>query len=113
MKIQIKTLGLVLITTIALGFVAGCGSDVPPVEVASKQDVNKMTDLRKFYDSAGGDYSKLTEDQKKQFLDFTKGNQSAVDNLWRTMGFNKGKSAVAPNSTDEARKRQMQAGGGG
>jgi len=115
MKINTKFAGLLLAVFLVAGPLTGCGAGKQPVEVASKQDVSAMENLRKSYDSVGGDYSKLSDDQKKQFLDFTKGNQAAVDSMWATMGrgvgAGPGPGAGTPNSAEEARKRQT--GGSG
>jgi len=113
MKTDLKNAGILLVALAATGFVAGCGAGKQSVEVASKQDVASMETLRKAYDSVGGDYSKLSAEQKKQFLDFTKGNQAAVDSMWKTMSVAVGVPSGTPNTAEEARKKQMRGGPGG
>jgi len=114
MKIQIIKLVPILLALTTVSFTVGCGAGKQPVEVASQQDVDAVKDLRKAYDSAGGDYTKLTDFQKKQFLAFTKGDQAAVDSLWKTMGTRVGGGGQTPppNSAEEARKKQMHGGPG-
>jgi hypothetical protein len=115
MNIDVKKAGVLLVALISIGGMNGCGSGGPQaVETASKDEVAKMAQLRSIYDSVGGDYSKLSEDQKKQFLDYSKGSQSQVDSMWNVMGKHKpveGGPAPTPNSVEEARKRQMGHGG--
>ncbi len=82
---QISKLGLILVAVVGVGSIVGCNSGPPAVEKASKEEVDKIVGLRKIFDSVHGDYSQLSPDQKKQFLDYCKGDQTKVDHMWAFM----------------------------
>ena len=112
---QIKKVGLILLALGMTGAIVGCGAGGPQaVEKASDQEVAKVAELRKIFDSVHGDYSQLSDAQKKTFLDYAKGDQHAVDQQWAFMKNPKGgaPAQAAPSPSEEMRQKQMQHGGG-
>jgi len=97
-KMQISKLGLILIAVVGAGSIVGCNSGPPAVEKASPEEVNKIVGLRKIFDSVQGDYSQLTPDQKKEFLDYSKGDQKKVDSLWSFMKNPRGGGVEKPGA---------------
>ena len=79
---ELKKIGALLLAASAIFMVVGCSTGPQQIETASKTEVSQMADLRKAFDSVGGDYNKLTDAQKKQFLDYSHGKQGDVDRLW-------------------------------
>jgi hypothetical protein len=82
---QFKLGGAILLSIVTITALTGCGSGPPAVEQPSASAVADMQALRGIFDSVQGDYSKLSADQKKKFLDYSQGDQAKVDHLWAFM----------------------------
>jgi hypothetical protein len=95
---QISKVALGLLALLSASFMTGCGAQAPEVVMPAAKDVADMKSLRVMFDSVNGDYSKLNDDQKKQFLAFGHGNQSEVDHIWAFMQNPRGGSGAGGES---------------
>ena len=89
------------LTTLSLlvalcGPMAGCSAGDAPIIKANAQQVADMQKLRSLFDSVHGDYSKLSDADKKVFVDYAKGDQSKVDHIWSLMLNPKGGGGGSP-----------------
>lgn len=92
---QLRKMGAFLLSVVFISALIGCGASEQPIQQASDQEVAQMKELRTIFDSVKGDYNQLTPDQKKKFLDYTKGNQAQADGVWDHMKNPRGKSSDA------------------
>jgi hypothetical protein len=78
---KLKFLVLAGVLSVALGVITGCDTGSQPVEKPTAQQVDQMKSLREIFDKHNHDPSQFTPEEKKQFLDYEKGDQAKVDQL--------------------------------
>ena len=93
-----KALAIVL-AGLAAFLVVGCGAGNQAVVEPDQKQVDTLKTLRGYFDGVHGDYSQLTADQKKAFLDYSGGDQQKVDSLWAFMTNPRGGGVVKPNAS--------------
>lgn len=77
-------------------FVAGCSEPAGPDPKVEQARMQSAQMLRGLFDGAGGDYSKLTADQKAEFVKANGGDEAKAEAAWKVMKYG---SAAAPKGT--------------
>lgn len=89
---------LTIATAIFIGSVilVGCGSEAGPDPTDQKQNVANAQSMRSYFEKAGGDYEKLTPEDKAAYVAVSGGEEKAKQN-WDLMKNGPGRS----DSTDK------------
>ncbi len=103
MKMHCRQILIFLVAAAALWNLAGCGVGDQPVIKASNQEVSDIKKIRAIFDKVHGDYSQLSDADKKVWLDYEKGDENKVKAAWNQMlhpqGGPGGANASRPFST--------------
>ncbi|MFM9872696.1 MAG: hypothetical protein ACKVQS_04425 [Fimbriimonadaceae bacterium] len=63
----------------------GCGSDTKLDTQATIMDVDVAKNSRTMFDKYGGDYTKLTPEDKATYLEYYKGDEEKAKKIWDLM----------------------------
>ena len=85
MKRTVKFLLILASLGLAMGIV-GCGADAPKVDEGYvKSAANIGEQVKAMRDRTGGDYSKLTAEEKKTYVDSFNGDEKRAIEFWDKM----------------------------
>lgn len=73
------------LSLISLTFISGCSGTNKPESIATQDQVNKMVELRKLFTKVGGDWNKLSDSDKAEFVKFA-GDEKKAQFMWFRMG---------------------------
>lgn len=77
---------MAFVTLLCICSLAGCGSGSSgkPESIASEEQVNKIVEMRKYFDKVNGQWDSLTAEDKASFTKLA-GDEAKAQAMWKTM----------------------------
>jgi len=85
-----KLLLLSVLALVSIGGIAGCGDSGGPDPKVQTAMVDKAKTMREMFVKAGGDYDKLSAEDKAKWLKFCENDQNKAQDAWNGMKYGPG-----------------------